>query len=270
MSLDTVIYITIYYILYDTGFFIYPVTTSLSPTIDTSSNDMLQILDATLDDLMFSIHGVYIARDNGLGGMSRNNAVFDSNLYFELWIPCYMVNNNDERRPGISRQNSKWDNENFISEKYSLPRSSNGNYDSDINSPEESLRAHLSSHNSTKINTGAHENEMISSSSATIMQFLSTKPLRILLMEDSVLVQKIICRLLHQRGCEVKIAKNGRLGLELLQNEEFDIALIDFVMPIQDGVTTMKMFKAWMDQMRKERGYRIGNQSTLFCDVLIG
>lgn len=83
--------------------------------------------------------------------------------------------------------------------------------------------------------------------------------IKILLMEDSVLVQKILRNLFVQHGCEVIVAKNGRIGLEMLKNEDFDIAFIDFFMPIQDGVTTMKLWKTYMTEMRAKPDYVKGS-----------
>jgi len=90
--------------------------------------------------------------------------------------------------------------------------------------------------------------------------------MKVLLMEDSVLVQKILRNQFQQQGCEVVIAKNGKIGLELLIEEDFDIAFIDFFMPIQDGVTTMKLFKEYLVEMRAKPDYMNGS---IFNDELI-
>lgn len=83
--------------------------------------------------------------------------------------------------------------------------------------------------------------------------------IKVLLMEDSILVQKILTRLFAQHGCEVKIAKNGKIGLEFLKTEDFDIAFVDFFMPIQDGVTTMRLYKEYLTQLRGKPDYKFGS-----------
>eukprot|EP01035_Chromulina_nebulosa_P017474 gene17474-23026_t len=66
---------------------------------------------------------------------------------------------------------------------------------------------------------------------------------RALIIEDGIPVQKILSSWLRRRGCEVHTALNGKLGLEKLKEINFDIVLCDFLMPVQDGVTTMRLYQ---------------------------
>jgi PAS domain S-box-containing protein len=60
-------------------------------------------------------------------------------------------------------------------------------------------------------------------------------PLRVLLAEDNAVNQKLATRLLQKRGHEVTVANNGREALAALENESFDVLLMDVQMPHMDG-----------------------------------
>jgi PAS domain S-box-containing protein len=61
------------------------------------------------------------------------------------------------------------------------------------------------------------------------------RSLRILLAEDNVINQKVASRMLQQSGHAVTIAPNGRVALDLLARERFDVVLMDVQMPEMDG-----------------------------------
>ena len=60
--------------------------------------------------------------------------------------------------------------------------------------------------------------------------------IKILLAEDSLVNQKVMGGLLERQGCTVTIAENGRLALEALDAEDFDLVLMDVQMPEMDGL----------------------------------
>lgn len=70
----------------------------------------------------------------------------------------------------------------------------------------------------------------------------ATRPLqglRILVVEDNDINRQIACSLLEKRGAIVRMAENGRLGVEALQRagpEAFDAVLMDLQMPEMDGL----------------------------------
>jgi two-component system sensor histidine kinase/response regulator len=61
-------------------------------------------------------------------------------------------------------------------------------------------------------------------------------PLRILLAEDNEINQKVAVGILEQHGHSVTVAANGRLALTALQNERFDLTLMDVQMPVMTGL----------------------------------
>ena len=58
---------------------------------------------------------------------------------------------------------------------------------------------------------------------------------KILLCEDNVLNQKLEKIVLTNFGFEVVIAENGKIALEKLQNNRYDLILMDLQMPEMDG-----------------------------------
>ena len=71
--------------------------------------------------------------------------------------------------------------------------------------------------------------------------------LRILLVEDKDLNQKVITILLESLGHTVKVACNGLEALDMFQPGEFDLILMDVQMPVMDGITaTQKLKEAWL------------------------
>jgi CheY-like chemotaxis protein len=60
----------------------------------------------------------------------------------------------------------------------------------------------------------------------------------ILLAEDNLVNQKLLVRLLENRGHTVVVAANGRAALTALERERFDMLLMDVQMPEMDGIET--------------------------------
>jgi two-component system, sensor histidine kinase and response regulator len=70
------------------------------------------------------------------------------------------------------------------------------------------------------------------------------QPLRILLAEDNFVNQRLACRLLEKRGHSVTVVANGREALARLEQEQFDLALMDVQMPEMDGVEATEAIRA--------------------------
>jgi two-component system, sensor histidine kinase and response regulator len=64
------------------------------------------------------------------------------------------------------------------------------------------------------------------------------RPLRVLLVEDNLINQKVACRLLEKQGHTVVVAENGREALNVLDELDFDLVLMDLQMPEMDGFAT--------------------------------
>lgn len=62
--------------------------------------------------------------------------------------------------------------------------------------------------------------------------------IRILLVEDNLLNQKLARKVLEKQGFISELAENGKLAIELLKKESFDLILMDLQMPEMDGYQT--------------------------------
>ena len=63
----------------------------------------------------------------------------------------------------------------------------------------------------------------------------ATGNLQVLLAEDNLFNQKVACGLLGLLGCQVSLATNGVEALAMVQDEAFDLILMDCQMPNMDG-----------------------------------
>lgn len=69
-------------------------------------------------------------------------------------------------------------------------------------------------------------------------------PIRILVVEDNELNQKLIVQMLLSYGFEVECADNGLECLNVLQQRNFDLILMDMQMPIMDGYEATGFIRA--------------------------
>ncbi|MDH5546635.1 MAG: response regulator [Gammaproteobacteria bacterium] len=72
---------------------------------------------------------------------------------------------------------------------------------------------------------------------------------RVLLVEDSPDIQRLVSMLLRKTGVEVVCADNGREGVEKALTEDFDLVLMDIQMPVMDGVEAAKTLRATGTEM---------------------
>ena len=67
---------------------------------------------------------------------------------------------------------------------------------------------------------------------------------RVLLAEDNLINQEVARELLRDAGLEVDVAENGRVALEKIAKQRYDLVLMDVQMPEQDGLATTKLLRA--------------------------
>jgi len=66
---------------------------------------------------------------------------------------------------------------------------------------------------------------------------------KVLVAEDNHVNQEVINAILKKGGHEVTVAEDGEQALDLLEEESFDIAIIDMHMPGKSGLEVIKLFR---------------------------
>jgi CheY-like chemotaxis protein len=78
--------------------------------------------------------------------------------------------------------------------------------------------------------------------------------LSILLVEDNELNQRLMKISLKKNNYKVTIANNGLEGVELFKNQQFDLILMDLMMPVMDGFEATKEIRK-IEAFDKSRSY---------------
>ena len=64
--------------------------------------------------------------------------------------------------------------------------------------------------------------------------------MRILLIDDNLDIIKLLTKVFLVKGHEISTAVNGKEGLELIKNEEWDTILLDIAMPELSGLEVIE------------------------------
>ena len=66
---------------------------------------------------------------------------------------------------------------------------------------------------------------------------------KILLVDDETVFTTNMSKLLNSRGYHAIAVNSGNSAIEALENEKFDVIVLDLKMPGMDGITTLKEIK---------------------------
>ncbi len=68
---------------------------------------------------------------------------------------------------------------------------------------------------------------------------------RLLLVEDNLVNQKVVLAMLRKRGYQIEIANDGREALDKLDTAAppYDLVLMDVQMPVLDGLETTRVLR---------------------------
>ncbi|GAB4274296.1 MAG: hypothetical protein Kow0080_22540 [Candidatus Promineifilaceae bacterium] len=89
------------------------------------------------------------------------------------------------------------------------------------------------------------------STTASKANMAAKHPLKILLVEDNIINQKVATKLLQNLSYQPDIANNGKEGLEKLNNSTYDVVLMDIQMPVMDGLeATAQIHKQFPPEKR--------------------
>ena len=70
---------------------------------------------------------------------------------------------------------------------------------------------------------------------------------RILIIEDEIKIQEILTEFLQEVGYSVDCAKDGVEGIAMFSNQQYDLVLLDILMPKIDGFATLELIRQGSD-----------------------
>jgi two-component system, cell cycle response regulator DivK len=73
---------------------------------------------------------------------------------------------------------------------------------------------------------------------------------KILIAEDSSVIQNLARKVLEFQNFEILIAKNGQKVLEILENEHIDAILMDINMPLMNGIDCTKQIRTLANESK--------------------
>merc|ERR1712072_1620443 len=82
-----------------------------------------------------------------------------------------------------------------------------------------------------------------------------------LIVEDSAPIRKMLKRILERAGFSVDEAGIGEQGLDKLTRASYDVCIMDFLMPIMDGVTCTRKYRAWEAAAKRKRTVIVGSSA---------
>jgi len=73
-----------------------------------------------------------------------------------------------------------------------------------------------------------------------------------LIIDDSAVVRKMLAHVLKKLGMVVSQAVNGLEGLNKLKGRPYDLVILDFLMPVMDGIDCVRQYREWESKNRPE------------------
>jgi len=73
---------------------------------------------------------------------------------------------------------------------------------------------------------------------------------KVLIAEDSSVIQNLTRKILEQQDFDIDSAKNGKEVINKIQNDDFDLILMDINMPIIDGMECSRQIRNMDDQKK--------------------
>ena len=71
---------------------------------------------------------------------------------------------------------------------------------------------------------------------------------RMLVVDDDKMVRSVLVEFLQDRGHQVDEAGNGSQAVALVQNERFDVVFLDIIMPVMNGIETLRRLRLAMER----------------------
>ncbi len=67
----------------------------------------------------------------------------------------------------------------------------------------------------------------------------------ILLVEDNIINQKLTKAILDRQGFQVDTASNGKIGIDMYRQNNYDLVLMDIQMPVMDGYESARLIREY-------------------------
>ena len=76
------------------------------------------------------------------------------------------------------------------------------------------------------------------------------RSLQVLLVEDHVVNQKLAMTLLDRWGHKTDLAENGRIAVDKVRANDYDVVFMDMMMPVMDGLEATRLIRAAQQGLR--------------------
>ncbi len=100
---------------------------------------------------------------------------------------------------------------------------------------------------------GLAETNQISAVSAQKTVETPIKPFRILVAEDNLISQKVVLNYLKNLGYAYDLAENGAQAVEMLEQQSYDLVLMDCQMPEMDGFEATEIIRRRDSEINRSR-----------------
>lgn len=67
---------------------------------------------------------------------------------------------------------------------------------------------------------------------------------KVLVAEDSSVIQNLLKKILLFENCKITPAKDGRIALDKFENEDYDLVIMDINLPSMDGLEVTRKIRA--------------------------
>ncbi len=96
---------------------------------------------------------------------------------------------------------------------------------------------------------------------------------KILVIEDDKKLRELMCETLTEHEYEVRSARNGAMGLQLLEEASVDLVISDIFMPEKDGLEVIREIRTVSPDMKiiaVSGGGRLGKETYLMAAKRMG